>query len=133
MSVFYLKNGVCIIPPSFVVLEDQCDKPEESEYVYVVEILNGYVYGTPHFVFCRSNSVIAAYDFEGIYSSCYAACPYFENALIALTSLEQEHGIALDPELLHPHFGIFRVVADDDDWYDPDHRYPYGMVVHRDA
>ena len=133
MSVINLKNGYCIIPESFVLLEDQCDKPEESENVYIVEVLNGYFYGVPHFVFYRTSSVITDADFEGIYSACYAACPYFEDTLNAMISLEKEHGVAIEPELLHPYLGIFRIVADDDDWYDPDHIYPYGMVVHIDA
>lgn len=136
-----LKNGCCIFPSDWIVLENIDGKFENCENATVVECKNGNLYNVPHFI-CFHNEGKYACDYpedlEGkIYSACSKVYPDFGKIfnLQVNYSLDEilNDKIKEEEYKVAPCFGLFNIVEKGDPiyWYEGNENYvpPYNAMI----
>lgn len=141
MVRFQLKEGHCIVPQDYLVLDDIFGAPEECMYAGVVESRNSQKYGIPHFLFFCNEKYSADYSDEmeaTIYDNCRKKFPDFDKYFNMQKTISMEE--ALDPKIGKewmglPCFGLFHIVEKGDPLYwtpiTPDFIPPDGAMIIR--
>lgn len=141
MKRFRLKEGYCIVPQDYIVLDNIFGPPEECMYAGVVESRNSEKYGIPHFLFF-CNTKYANYYTDEMEATIYAACakkfPDFNKYYDMQKDLPLKE--AQDQEKVKewmslPFFGLFHIVEKGDPLYwnpvTPDYIPPDGAMIIR--
>lgn len=133
-----LANGLVSIPEDWIVVSNPFGLDSEATDLAVVESLNWEKYKVPHFAVLVNAVRLTVENCDKIIEACCEVYP-------ALTDIVE---MQIDPPMTtpdsdpyywekvelyqaSPYLGVFRVAATDDDFYDPDHHYPFNVIVFR--
>ena len=135
-----LANGKVAYPAEWILVDNPYGTNEEATNVVVVEARNFITYNIPRFILPVSIEKLTAEDAETIIDACCDAYP----DLIDIVAMQIDppstdyhkdpnYFIEMQAHLDSTYLGVFRVRATDDPDFDPNHEYPYGVVVVRNC
>ena len=137
-KTIYLVTGTVNYPGDWIQADNPFGTNEEADNVVVVEALNWKRFGVPHFILPVSVDRVTDEVYEKVIEACLAVHPELAE-VIAKQVEAPTTDYKTDPDYWEkvkasqdsPLLGVFRVIATDDDFYDPNHHYPFDVVVVR--
>ena len=138
VKTIYLANGLVNIPADWIVVPNPFGLDSEATDLAVVEALNWEKFGVPHFAIPISIDRLTSENCDAIIEACCQVYPPLADTVAMQVEPPMTSPVS-DPYYWakvkasqeSPYLGIFRVIATDDDFYDPDHEYPFDVVVIR--
>lgn len=137
-KTIYLANGQVSIPEDWIVVSNPVGNDAEATDLAVVEALNWEKYHVPHFAIPISADLLAAENCDKIIDACCEVYPALTDIIamqidppMTTPDSDPDYWEKVEMSQASPCLGVFRVVATDDDFYDPDHHYPFNVIVLR--